>query len=87
MEGDLLPAEPHLPPVEDIRRCDWCRAWLPADHVCPAGAVGCSECPPDQSPCGTCGSCLDAMTADLRRREHPFTDDPYGSPTDLDWGP
>jgi dissimilatory sulfite reductase (desulfoviridin) alpha/beta subunit len=71
-------------PVDEIRYCDWCDAWLPADHDCPASAVGCTTRQPDETPCGGCGSCIAAMTADLRRREHPFTEGPYGSPSDID---
>ncbi|MFD1546924.1 hypothetical protein [Nonomuraea guangzhouensis] len=26
--------------VQDMRFCDYCRTTLPADHNCPAGAVG-----------------------------------------------
>lgn len=72
-----------LLPVQDTRYCDWCRQTREVGHDCPAGAVGCTTNPPDGPTCGTCGACVAAMTADLRRREHPFADDPYGSPSDL----
>lgn len=29
-----------LPPVDDMRFCDYCRETFPADHNCPAGAGG-----------------------------------------------
>lgn len=74
VEGDLLPAEPHLR-VVDMRFCRWCVATLPADHVCPAGSVGCMEREPAEDPCGACSHCLAAQMADLAR---------YGSPNDLD---
>jgi DNA-directed RNA polymerase subunit RPC12/RpoP len=61
-------------PVQDMRDCGWCKERLPADHVCPAGAVGCTTRQPDETPCGACLGCIAAMTADLVR---------YGSPSDL----
>ncbi|MFI7448161.1 hypothetical protein ACIBQX_11740 [Nonomuraea sp. NPDC049714] len=61
--------------VEDMRYCDWCDAWLPVDHDCSAGAVGCTKRQPDETPCGACLACIAAMTADLAR---------YGSPSDIE---
>jgi dissimilatory sulfite reductase (desulfoviridin) alpha/beta subunit len=69
--------------VEDMQYCPWCHERKPVDHHCPAGAVGCTTNPPDGLTCGECGPCIAAMTADLRRREHAYADDPYGSPSDL----
>ncbi|MGA4989960.1 hypothetical protein [Nonomuraea bangladeshensis] len=64
--------------VIDMRFCPWCRSTLPADHVCPAGAVGCTSRPPDDTPCGCCLACIAAMTAHLSRAEYE-----HGSPSDL----
>lgn len=75
VEGDLLPAEPHETPVVDMRFCRWCNRTMPADHTCPAGAVGCAVNHPDDPPCGACDGCVAAQVADLTR---------YGSPIDLD---
>ena len=75
VEGDLLPAEPHETPVVDMRFCRWCNRTMPADHVCPAGAVGCATRHPDEDPCGGCPGCLAAQHAMEAR---------YGSPSDLD---
>jgi hypothetical protein len=60
--------------VQDMRWCPWCRSTLPADHVCPAGSVGCTQRAAEDTPCGVCAGCIAAMTADLAR---------YGSPSDL----
>ncbi|HEY9370985.1 hypothetical protein [Streptomyces sp.] len=68
-----------LPPVADMRPCPWCRETKAVGHDCPAGAVGCSEREPDNSPCGACQACISAMTADLGRR----AEFEYGSPSDL----
>ncbi|SET52179.1 hypothetical protein SAMN05421811_103298 [Nonomuraea wenchangensis] len=63
-----------------MRFCPWCRSTLPADHVCPAGAVGCTNRPPDDTPCGGCPACIAAMTADLARRADLIE---HGTPNDL----
>jgi hypothetical protein len=61
--------------VQDMRDCRWCNETKPADHDCPAGAVGCTAGRDDGTTCGECRPCLDAQRADLIR---------YGSPNDLD---
>lgn len=63
--------------LDDMLPCPWCRAWMPSDHVCPAGAVGCETAPEGEPPCGCCRRCIAAMAADPR----------YGSPSDLDIPP
>lgn len=72
VEGDLIPS---TPAVRDMRYCAWCRETKPADHVCPAGVVGCTTNSGDENPCGGCDRCLEAQAADLARD---------GSPSDLD---
>ncbi|MFI7642432.1 hypothetical protein [Nonomuraea sp. NPDC049400] len=67
------------PPVEGVAFCAWCKETKAADHVCPAGAVGCTERAPEETPCGGCGACIAAMTADLARR----AEFEHGSPSDL----
>jgi hypothetical protein len=63
-----------MPPVDDMRDCRWCNEKKPADHDCPAGAVGCTAGRGDGTTCGECGPCLDAQRSDPR----------YGSLNDLD---
>lgn len=63
---DMAFSEP--PQVEGMRPCPWCRESKPVGHDCPAGAIGCTERQPDETPCGGCGACVAAMTADLARR-------------------
>ncbi|MER7361839.1 ASCH domain-containing protein [Nonomuraea wenchangensis] len=83
------------PPVVDMRDCRWCNAKMPADHVCPAGAVGCTDAAPDDIPCGRCDHCLAAQEADLACRadlvEHGTPNDVAGdvgvlTSSDSDWG-
>lgn len=67
--------------VEDMSSfCPWCNERKPAEHTCPAGSVGCTERDPGETPCGGCGSCIAAMTADLARR----AEYEHGSPSDID---
>ena len=67
-------------PVDDMLPCPWCRAWLPSDHVCPAGSVGCTNRDPDDPPCGHCGSCIAAMQEDPRYGDPGNTPDTYPTP-------
>jgi hypothetical protein len=62
--------------VEDMRDCGWCKEKLPADHDCPAGAVGCTTRQPDETPCGCCLRCLAAMATDPRYGSHSDIDTP-----------
>jgi hypothetical protein len=61
--------------VEDMQFCPWCNERKPVGHDCPAGAVGCTTRQPDETPCGCCLRCLEAMATDLIR---------FGSPSDPD---
>lgn len=62
--------------------CPWCNERKPADHTCPAGAVGCSEREPGDYPCGVCPRCQQTQLDDYARRDHIE----HGSPSDLDGG-
>ncbi len=68
--------------VQAMAFCHWCRQTLPAGHVCPAGAVGCTLNPPEDVPCGACPECVSAQALDLADREDLAR---YGSPSDIDF--
>jgi hypothetical protein len=64
-------------PVEEMVWCRWEAANVPVDHHCVGGQP--SECPTAAGdPCGRCGRCLKAQTADLVR---------HGSPSDMNVPP
>lgn len=66
--------------VLDMRPCGWCRATLPANHVCRPEEPSC-ESPAHLYPdrCGICPTDLALQEADLARR----AEYEHGSPSDL----
>ena len=67
-------------PVLDMRDCRWCNEMKPVGHDCPAGAVGCTDRQPEETPCGECDRCREVQRQDLGRRAAEFE---HGSPSDL----
>lgn len=79
--GTPRDVEPELvASVLDMRFCDWCRATLPADHVCRPDEPSCESSAhlhPDR--CGICPTDLALQKRDLSRR----AEYEHGSPSDL----
>ncbi|MFI6296779.1 hypothetical protein ACIBEJ_34680 [Nonomuraea sp. NPDC050790] len=67
--------------VAEMAFCPWCKETKPVGHDCPAGAVGCTERQPDETPCGVCARCQQVQLDDFQRRSELGR---YGSPSDID---